>query len=57
MSQEMPQGEKQVQYLSWQLTPSEQKYATIEKEVFVVKWAMETEFALLPGVGGFHCSY
>lgn len=39
-TQDTPQRERPVQYLSRQLTHAEQNYATIEK-VLAVKWAVE----------------
>lgn len=48
--QEMPQGERPVQYLSQQFTPAEQKYATIEKETLEAKCAIETLCYYLWGV-------
>lgn len=40
LAQETTQGKRPIFYLSKKLTPTEKKYAIIEKEVLVMRWAI-----------------
>lgn len=42
LAQQMPQGERPILFLSWKLTPTEQRYALIEKEALAMKWVTDS---------------
>lgn len=42
LSQDHPDWEQPVIYLSRNLHPSEQRYSTVEREALALKWAVET---------------
>lgn len=49
LSQESPQGERPIYYLSRKLTPTEWKYTVIEKEAMAIRWAIEQHMYYLWG--------
>lgn len=41
LAQDTPQGERPIYYLSRKRTPTEHKYAVIEKEALAMRWAVD----------------